>query len=54
MSETHKKYLEEFAALKSEITAHIENFEFHLAAEKIYHYIWHRIADYFVERLAKL
>jgi len=45
----HKKYLAELASLKKEITAHIENFEYHLVAEKIYHYIWHTLADKIVE-----
>ena len=45
----HKKCLAEFVVLKKEITAHIENFEFHLAAEKIYHYIWHTLADKIIE-----
>ena len=48
-NEIYKKYLEEFATLKSEVTAHIDNFEFHLAAEKAYHYVWHRIADEIIE-----
>jgi valyl-tRNA synthetase len=39
----------ELAALKSEITKHIETFEFHLAGEKLYHYIWHTLADKIVE-----
>jgi valyl-tRNA synthetase len=47
--EKHKAYLEEFAALKKEVTAHIENFEFHLAAEKSYHYVWHTLADVVIE-----
>jgi len=48
-SEEHQKYLQEFDTLKSEVTAHIENFEFHLAAEKLYHYVWHAFADKIIE-----
>jgi valyl-tRNA synthetase len=48
-SETHKKYLEDIAALKSEVTAHLDNFEFHLAGEKLYHYVWHELADVIIE-----
>lgn len=48
-NETHKGYLEEFETLKTEVTAHIENFEFHLAAEKTYHYVWHTLADKIIE-----
>jgi valyl-tRNA synthetase len=47
--EAHSKYLEEFEALKKEVTAHIESFEFHLAAEKLYHYVWHALADVIIE-----
>ena len=43
------KYFEEFNVLQAEITTHIENFEFHLAGEKIYHYVWHRLADEIIE-----
>jgi len=42
--------LKEFAEVKKEITAHIDNFELHLAAEKAYHYFWHTFADVLIER----
>jgi valyl-tRNA synthetase len=41
--------MKEFTELKKEITAHLADFEFHLAAEKAYHYVWHRIADEIIE-----
>ncbi|MGC9968676.1 MAG: valine--tRNA ligase [Minisyncoccia bacterium] len=41
--------IEALDALKTEVTAHLEAFEFHLAAEKLYHYIWHTLADKIVE-----
>ncbi len=44
-----REEIRQFAALKAEITAHLETFEFHLAAEKIYHYIWHTLADKVIE-----
>ena len=46
----------EIAALNEvykEVTAHIENFEFHLAGEKLYHYVWHTIADVILEQEKK-
>jgi valyl-tRNA synthetase len=43
------EYIKEIAALKTEITAHFDAYEFHLAAEKIYHYIWHTLADKIIE-----
>ena len=41
--------IKELEALKKEITQHIENFEFHLAGEKLYHYVWHTLADKIIE-----
>ena len=49
MSETHKKYIEAIEDLKKEVTAHLDNFEFHLAGEKLYRYIWHELADVIIE-----
>jgi len=43
--------LTSLAELKKEITVHIENFEFHLAAEKLYHYFWHTFADEIIENM---
>lgn len=48
-SETYQKYLSELAALKQEISTHLDNFEFHLAADKLYHYVWHEFADVIIE-----
>jgi valyl-tRNA synthetase len=45
----HRDEMKELAALKDEVTLHIEHFEFHLAGEKIYHYVWHRLADEIIE-----
>jgi valyl-tRNA synthetase len=48
-SENHKKYIYEINKLKIEVTQNIEDFEFHLSAEKLYHYIWHTLADKIIE-----
>ena len=45
----HAEYLKEFESLKTEITKHLDDFEFHLAAEKTYHYVWHTLADKIIE-----
>ncbi len=45
-----KKLVEEFDALAKDITSDMGNYRFHLAAEKIYHYIWHRFADEIIEQ----
>lgn len=39
----------EFNALVKEATLDLESFRLHLAAEKIYHYVWHRFADEIIE-----
>jgi valyl-tRNA synthetase len=46
---TEHAYLKEFAALKTEVTTHLNDYDFHLAAEKTYHYIWHTLADQIIE-----
>ncbi|MFC1733190.1 valine--tRNA ligase [candidate division KSB1 bacterium] len=35
--------------VSKEITEHLERFQFHLASEKIYHYVWHELADKILE-----
>ncbi len=48
-----RKESKELAALHKTVTAHMEKYEFHLAAEKLYRYIWHTLADKIVEREKK-
>ncbi len=47
--ELKKELIEEFDALAKDVTVDMENYRFYLAAEKIYHYIWHRFADQILE-----
>ena len=49
LTATDKRNLKELARIKYFITKHLEKFEFHLAAEKIYHYFWHTFADKVIE-----
>ncbi len=44
-----KQYLVELAKIKKKITKYIEQFEFHRAAEDLYHYFWHTFADRIIE-----
>jgi len=37
--------MNELSKLAEEVTGDIENFRYHLAAEKLYHYVWHILAD---------
>ena len=41
--------LKEFQELCQEVTTDLDNYRFHLASEKIYHYVWHRLADEILE-----
>lgn len=45
--------VEEFESLTKDITADMDNYRFYMAAEKIYHYIWHRFADEIIEESKK-
>lgn len=47
--ERKPELVQELDALALDITSDIENYRLHLAAEKIYHYIWHRFADEILE-----
>lgn len=49
LSPADKKDLAQLKKIQSQVTKHIEKFEFHLAAEKIYHYVWHTFADKIIE-----
>ncbi len=40
---------DELDVLKKEVTNDLENFRYHLAAEKLYHYVWHTFADVILE-----
>jgi len=48
-TDADKQLITELTEVISDITADIENFRFHLASEKIYHYMWHRLADEILE-----
>ncbi len=41
--------IEEFEALATDVTKEMEQFHFHLAAEKLYHYVWDRFASEILE-----
>ncbi|MDP3661365.1 MAG: class I tRNA ligase family protein [bacterium] len=44
----------ECETLAKDITDDMESFRFHLAAEKIYHFVWHRFADVIIEESKKM
>ena len=45
LSPADKKDLAQLKRTKTQVTKHLENYEFHLAGEKLYHYFWHEFAD---------
>jgi valyl-tRNA synthetase len=47
--EVKKGLKKEFDELASDVTKDMDSYRFYLAAEKIYHYIWHRFADEILE-----
>ena len=49
LSPADKKDLVSFKKIKTEVTKHLEEYEFHLAGEKLYHYFWHEFADKIIE-----
>lgn len=51
LTNKEKKILNEFKETKKKITRHIENYHFSLAAETLYHYLWHRYADKILEEM---
>ncbi len=42
-------FTEEFDKIALDVTTDMDNYRFHLAAEKVYHFIWHRFADEILE-----
>ncbi len=49
ISEKDEVCLKEAESIFKDITADLENYRFHLASEKLYHYIWHTFADIIIE-----
>ena len=49
LSKEDKKNIAGAIKTKAVVAKHIEKFEFHLAAEKAYHYFWHTFADKIIE-----
>jgi len=47
--ELKTEMIEEFKRLAESMTSDLENYQLHIASEKIYHYIWHRFADEIIE-----
>lgn len=50
VSDEDQKYIDELSELTKDLTKDMDEFRFYLAAEKIYHYIWHTLADKILEQ----
>ncbi len=44
-----KKIIKDLQLLIKKVTANLENYRFDFAAEAIYHFLWHRFADEYIE-----
>ncbi len=44
-----KEIIENWSMICKDITSDMDNFRFYLAAEKLYHYVWHTFADKILE-----
>lgn len=49
INDSDEVIMKEFVDMAKNITSDLENYRFHLASEKLYHYIWHRLADEIIE-----
>jgi valyl-tRNA synthetase len=48
-TDADQKVVQEFQTIIADITKDLDEYRFHLASEKIYHYIWHEFADKIIE-----
>ena len=48
-TEKDKEILTSLHSVVDEVTKHLEDSQLHLASEKIYHYVWHELADVILE-----
>ena len=49
LTENDEKNISELKELVSDVTKDMDNYRFYLAAEKLYHYVWHTFADKIIE-----
>lgn len=51
LSKKDQQILKEFLEIKKKITFYLDNYRFSLAAETLYHYLWHNYADKILEEM---
>jgi valyl-tRNA synthetase len=52
-ADTENEKVKRILEVKSVIAKHIETYQLHLAAEELYHYVWHEFADVVIEEVKK-
>jgi len=52
-NETDKEWVKKTNDLIEEITRYIDGYQFNLAAERLYEFIWHEYADIYIEDIKK-
>lgn len=48
-NEKDKEWIEKTKLLSNEVTKYLDNYQFNLAAERLYEFIWHEFADVYIE-----
>ena len=51
LSKEDKKNIAELKAIKKKVSGYLDKYDFHHAAETLYHYFWHTFADKIIESL---
>lgn len=49
LSADDQKISDAFSALKKELASEMDEYKYYLVAEKLYHYVWHELADKIIE-----
>lgn len=49
LSDADQKILDRLHEIIADVTNDLEEYRFHLASEKLYHYVWHEVADNILE-----
>ncbi len=54
LSDADQRFVDEYDEIVSYVTEHISTYKLHLAAERLYHYVWHTLADIAIEERKSL
>jgi valyl-tRNA synthetase len=46
---TDKEWIKKVENLAKEVTKYLDNYQFNLAAERLYEFVWHEFADKYIE-----